>query len=97
MVRKFDDTIELLSFVENNETNPTKQTPMKFFRYSLAHYVVGFLESAVFCSSLSVELMLFRSAIRKFGKDKLVKMKAEEECATIIHLAHRQGRNFDRQ
>jgi len=74
MIRRFDDTAEFLKFADANYTNPVWKIPMKFYKYAITQYVLGFPESTVHYSSLSVELMLFRSAIKKLGKDKLLEL-----------------------
>jgi len=91
MVRRFDDTTDFLRFADVNYTNPAWKIPMKFYRYAITQYVLDFPESAVHYSSLSVELMLFRSAIKKLGKDKLVELIKQNRSLSFKWLIEKSS------
>ncbi len=76
-LERASETKGILGFTVRNESIAEKIVSMKFLRYSVSAYVLTYYEASVFYSSLSVELMLLRSAIRSWGEDKLVEMKTK--------------------
>lgn len=87
--KRFDDSYSYIAFAYERAKNPLMRVPMKFLVYSVRAYVASLIDAAIIYAAQSVELLLYRRAMKIYGDAKLTELSKKRKIGFwwLIHGA----------